>query len=170
MIAKLRRNPNKLNLYLDLILVIVFAVEMEEHFTGLHNHELLGLAFGIAALIHIILHWDWVVSITKRLFSKVFHESRLNYALNIALFIDMGVVIVTGVLISRTIGLSFGHNEAVETLHRLSSALSLVIVGLHVALHWKWIVTHTLKYLVPSRVTGQKIAAAPKQVVKEGQL
>jgi uncharacterized protein DUF4405 len=170
MIAKLRRNPNKLNLYLDLVLVIAFAVEMEEHFTGLHNHELLGLAFGLAALIHIALHWDWVVSITKRLFSKFFHESRLNYALNLALFIDMGVVVVTGILISRTIGLSLSHNDSIETIHRLSSALSLVIVGLHVALHWKWIVTHSLKYLIPTHVSGQKIAVAPKQVVKEGQL
>ena len=70
------------------MLVIAVAVEMEEHFTGLHDHELLGLAFGFATLIHIALHWDWVVSITKRLFSKLFHESRLNYAFNLALFID----------------------------------------------------------------------------------
>jgi len=31
-IAKLRRNPNKLNLYLDLALVIAFAVEMQVAF------------------------------------------------------------------------------------------------------------------------------------------
>jgi hypothetical protein len=170
MIAKLRRNPNKLNLYLDLVLVIAFVVEMEEHFTGLHNHELLGLAFGIAAVIHIALHWNWVVSITKRLFSKVFHESRLNYALNLALLIDMTVVVVTGVLISRTIGLSTPHMQATETFHRLSSELSLVLVGLHVALHWKWIVTHSLKYLFPSRVLGQGSPVASKPVVQEGQL
>ena len=172
MIAKLRRNPNKLNLYLDLMLLIAFVVEMEEHFTGLHNHELLGLAFGIAIVIHVALHWNWVVSITKRFFSKVFHESRLNYVLNIALFADMAVIVVTGVLISRTIGLRFSVPGAVEPIHLLSSYLSLVLIGLHVALHWKWIVTHTQKYLFPHRLGGQAAPVVPvtsKPVVQEGQ-
>lgn len=151
MIGKLRFNPNKLNLYLDIALVIAFVVEMETHFTGLHTHELLGLAFGIAILIHVALHWDWVESITRRFFSKVFHESRLNYVLNVALFADMTIIVVTGVLISKTLGLRFGVGEALEPIHLLSSYLSLVLIGLHVALHWKWIITHTQKYLLPSR-------------------
>lgn len=169
MIGKLRRNPNLHNLYLDLVLVIAFAVVMEEHFTGLHNHELLGLAFGIAILVHVVLHWNWVVSITRRFFSKVFHESRLNYLLNAALFIDMVVIIITGILISRTIGLSFNLAQTLEPVHLLASYLSLVLIGLHVALHWKWIVTHTQKYLIPSRLPGHAAPAAAKQVVQKGQ-
>lgn len=153
MIAKLRRNPNKLNLFLDLALCIAFVVEMEEHFTGLRNHELLGLAFGAAILIHVALHWDWVLSITKRFFNKVFHESRLNYALNLALLIDMIVIVVTGIMISRTLGLQLAVSEAIQPLHLLASHLSLVLIGLHVALHWKWIVTHTQKYLLPGGIT-----------------
>jgi hypothetical protein len=88
------------------------------------------------------------VNITLRFFQKVFHESRLNYILNLALFADMLVVIVTGVLISRTLGLSFGsESRQIEQLHILSSQLSLIIVGLHVGLHWKWILAHSKKYL-----------------------
>jgi hypothetical protein len=169
MFAKLRRNPNKLNLYLDLAIVLAFAVEMEEHFTGLHNHELLGLAFGLAVLLHIVLHWNWVVSITKHLFSKLFHESRLNYALNLALYIDMVIVIVSGILISRTIGLSLPHLEQVEPIHRLASEVILVLVGLHVALHWKWIVTHTGKYLVPSRLWKPVVMTPTRPITQEGQ-
>lgn len=157
MFGKLRRNPNRLNLYLDLMLVIAFVVEMETHFTGLHTHELLGLAFGIAILIHVALHWDWIVSITKRFFSKLFHESRLNYVLNLVLFVDMIAIIVTGVLISKTLGFRFGFGEALEPLHLLASYLSLVLIGLHIALHWKWIVTHTQKYLLPAR-SGSTVA------------
>jgi hypothetical protein len=165
----LRCNPNKLNLYLDFALVIAFAVEMEEHFTGLHNHELLGLAFALAILIHIALHWNWVVSITRRLFSKVFHESRLNYALNLALYIDMVVVVVSGILISRTIGLSVPRLEAVEPLHRLASQFCLVLVGLHVALHWKWIISHAGKYLNPVRLWKPAVAVTTKRIAQEGQ-
>ncbi len=139
---------NKLNLFLDLTIALVFVVEMEEHFTGLRIHELLGLAFGAGILVHLTLHWRWIVNITLRFFHKVFHESRLNYILNLALFADMLVVIVTGVLISRTLGLNFGgESRQLEQLHILSSQLSLIIVGLHVGLHWKWILAHSKKYL-----------------------
>lgn len=166
MIAKLRRNPNKLNLYLDLALCLAFVVEMEEHFTGLRIHELLGLAFGAAIFFHVVLHWDWVVNITKRFFSKLFHESRLNYALNLALLIDMIVIVMTGVLISRTLGLQLAVSEAVQPLHLLASHLSLVLIGLHVALHWKWIITHTQKYLIPNRVSVPGTAQAVKQSMR----
>lgn len=151
MIGKLTRNPHKLNLFLDLALVIAFAIEMEAHFTGIHNHELLGLTFGIAVLVHLVLHWDWIVSVTKRFFDKVIHESRLNYVLNVALFVDIIVVIATGILISRTLGLNLGRNDAIQPIHLLASYFSLVLVGLHVALHWKWIITHAPKYLMPMR-------------------
>ncbi|MBX3064819.1 MAG: DUF4405 domain-containing protein [Anaerolineae bacterium] len=148
--SKPRININRVNLYLDIALVIAFAVEMEEHFTGLHNHELLGLAFGTALLIHIVLHWSWIVSVTKSFFAHLFHESRLNYVLNLALLIDMGVVVITGIIISRTLGLNLGgsDNGVIQPLHLLASHLSLILIGLHVALHWKWIVTHVQKYLL----------------------
>ncbi len=154
---------NKLNLFLDLGLALTFAVVMEERFTGIHIHELLGLAIAVALVTHILLHWRWVVDVTRRFFHNLFQDSRLNYVLNMALFIDIAVVIVTGILISRTLGLKLGigvENEfPLQLLHILSSHLSLVIVGLHVALHWKWIVTHSQKYLFNIRLPRRVRAA-----------
>ncbi|MCA9888995.1 MAG: DUF4405 domain-containing protein [Anaerolineae bacterium] len=148
---KKKKSPNKtkINVFLDVLLALIFIVEMEEHFTGLPTHELLGLVFGAAFVIHIILHWDWIVNITRTFFKTLLHESRFNYALNLALFIDLAVVTVTGIAISRTIGLSFNVDHAWETIHIIAAELSLVLVGLHVAMHWKWIATHVTKYLVP---------------------
>lgn len=142
---------NKLNLFVDLGIALAFVVEMEEHFSGLRVHELLGLAFGAAIIVHLILHWQWIVGVTRRFFQNLFHESRFNYLLNTALYVDMAVVIISGILISRTIGLQLGLNGGqsfpLQTLHTFASQLCLVIVGLHVAVHWKWIVTHSQKYL-----------------------
>lgn len=153
MIDRLKRNPNKLNFFLDATLFVAFVVEMEEHFTGLRVHELLGLVFALAALVHIVLHWSWVVGITRRFFSRLFHESRLNYVLNAVLAADMIVVVATGILISRTLGLSFAVPEQVETIHLFASHFSLVLIGAHVALHYKWIFAHGQKYLLPGRPT-----------------
>ena len=151
----IRIGKTRLNLYLDLLLVLAFVVDMEEHFTGLQIHELLGVFIGAAIIIHLILHWNWILNVTRTFFKKLVHESRLNYLLNIALFADVATMIVTGILISRTLGLDLSavqeSSRTLEQLHRLTADLSLLIVALHVALHWKWIVTHASKYLLPAR-------------------
>ena len=174
MAPKLRLgNRSRLNLFLDIGLALSFAVAMEEHFTGLQIHEWLGLFFGAVILVHIILHWSWIVALTRTFFRKLFHESRLNYVLNVALFVDMVAVVVTGILISRTLGLSIGRDltEGTEPLHRMTSYLVLILIGLHVALHWKWIVTHSRKYLfrlpsLPRRAPqpASSSASAPRSV------
>lgn len=160
---KLSINPNKLNLFLDISMALIFAAMMEERFTGLRIHEVVGIGIAVAFLTHILLHWRWVVSVTRQFFAKILHESRLNYVLNLALFIDIVVVIVTGILISRTLNLNFGLGDSqfsIQLIHILSSYLSLVIVGLHVGLHWKWILTHSQKYLFNIRLPWRKSRAA----------
>lgn len=143
-----KMNRTKWNLFLDLGLAAIFIVEMEEHFTGLPMHELLGLIFGAALILHIIMHWDWIVSITRTLFKMVVHESRLNYALNLALFVDLLVVTVTGVAISRTLGLNMQVSHGWQEIHIIASEFSLVLIGLHVAMHWKWIAINVEKYIL----------------------
>ncbi|MBL8164762.1 MAG: DUF4405 domain-containing protein [Anaerolineae bacterium] len=150
-ISKRKINKTRLNVYLDLLLTGMFIIEMEEHFTGLALHELLGLTFAVAFVLHIILHWDSVVSVTRTFFRKLLHESRLNYVLNAALFIDMMLVTISGILISRTLGLQLALSQDVQrtmqTIHMVSAELVLIIVALHVAMHWKWIQTNAAKYL-----------------------
>ncbi len=159
-IAPTRTQPrkigsNRLNLYLDILLVVAFVVDMELRFSGLRIHELLGVFLGAALVIHLILHWRWIFSITRLFLKKLVHESRLKYVLNILLFVDMLILVVTGILISRTLGLNLAglqqYSRLFEQLHRLTADLSLLIVAFHVALHWKWIATHARKYLLPGR-------------------
>lgn len=144
-------NRTKLNLFLDIGLALAYAVEMERHFTGAQNHELIGLGLLAAFLLHLVLHWRWIVSITKTFFHKLFHETRLNYALALLLFVNMGLTIASGILISETLGLDLNIRTlagiSVEHLHTASADLSVLLVALHVAMHWKWIGAHSKKYL-----------------------
>ena len=75
-----------------------------------------------------------------------------------------------GILISRTIGLAVPHLDGMEPIHMLASHLSLILIGLHVALHWKWIVTHVQKYLFPARIGAPSVMSPVKQTVREGEL
>lgn len=146
-------NLNKINLFLDMAIVLIFVVEMEEHFTGIHYHELLGLMISAVFAVHITLHWRWVAGVTKQFFHKLFsiNKARLKYGLNLILLMDMAVCIVSGILISRTLGLNFAFaqqiNQIGHSLHILTAELSLFIVGLHVATSWEWIVMNAKKYL-----------------------
>lgn len=146
-----RLNQSKWNLFLDVALAGAFVLVLEEHFTGLNWHELIGVGFAIGLLVHFILHWRWVFTMTKTFFRKLFHESRLNYLLNLVLLVDLAVIIVTGIGISRTLGLELGLDRSLsssfEQWHRLASNFSLLLVGLHVAIHWKWIVSHARRYI-----------------------
>jgi hypothetical protein len=150
-----KRDRNKPNLILDLFLAAIFVVEMEVSFTGLLLHELLGVLFAVLIVLHIVLHWDWVVSITRTFFRKLIHESRLNYVVNVALFIAVLAATVTGFTVSETLGLDFGLRGAQlvdwQLIHALTSHLSLALTALHVALHWRWIATHIGKYVFPAK-------------------
>ena len=156
-----KMNRTKWNLILDIALAAVFMVEMEEHFTGLPMHEVLGLIFGVALVLHIILHWNWIVSLTRTFGRKVLHESRLNYVLNAALFVDLLVVTVTGVVISRTLGFHLEVPRSWQTIHIVASELSLVLIALHVAMHWKWILTNVRKYILARLTLTRPASAAP---------
>lgn len=145
-------NKIKINVYLDVLLTIIFIVEMEEHFTGLPIHEWLGVFFAGAFLVHILLHWDWVVNLTRKFFQNWLHETRLNYILNALLLGALFIVTITGILMSRTLGLSITLATELEApihmLHLVGSELVLILVALHVAMHWKWIQTNAAKYLL----------------------
>ncbi|MCA9914285.1 MAG: DUF4405 domain-containing protein [Anaerolineae bacterium] len=137
----------QINVFLDILLVLAFVVEMEEHFTGLALHEVIGVFLTVALVLHLLLHLDWVVKITLRFFHQIIHESRFNYLLNLALLITMGVALVTGFGISRTLGLPFDVPHSWESLHRTSAEWVLLLTALHVAMHWKWIATNVRKYI-----------------------
>ena len=164
-INRFKINTTKLNLFLDIGLALAFVVELERHFTGLRNHELIGVALGIALLTHIVLHWKWVWNITKTFFRNLFHSSRLSYILNAVLLADMGVIIVTGILISETLGLNLGiardAQMTFKSLHVLASNFSLLLVGTHVAIHWKWILSNTKKYIFRITTAKGKATQAP---------
>lgn len=111
---------------------------------GLPFHEIAGSVIGVAILIHIGLNYRWVLNTTKKIFDlKLPKKTRFSFLLNILLFISMTAVIITGILISRVVfpsrAIQGGH--AIRGIHGLSADATLAFVGLHVGVHWQWVMS-----------------------------
>ncbi len=149
------------NLFVDLAIAAGFLAALQPHFTGMTIHEWLGISLGGAFLLHILLHWRWLYATTSRFFKKLARQSRINFVLNLALLIDFTIITLSGILISEEVlpllGLAGSQDMAWKSLHTISADLAVWIVGLHIALHWKWVLSATRKYLfgwLPRRKTA----------------
>ncbi len=142
----------KTNLILDLSIFVAFLAVASPALTGMTIHEWLALAFAAAVLTHLLFHWDWIISVSKEFFRKLFHQSRLNYIVNIIFFVTMTGSMLSGVLISKsilsTLGITLNVDHSWETLHKLLSDWTLIALGLHFALHVKWLVFNLKRYLI----------------------
>jgi hypothetical protein len=145
------RNQTKTKLVIDITIFIGFLIAMDPHSTGLAIHEWLATALIAALVVHLLLSWDWVTQITHRFLGRLNNQSRLNYILNWILFIDGTVIMLSGFMISESLlpflGIQLPRNFAWRSLHELSTNLFLILLGLHTALHWNWVVDAFKRYI-----------------------
>jgi hypothetical protein len=138
------RNRNLASLLLDIAIFIAFLIIMAPHTSGVAVHEWLSFAFAGTLIVHLLLHWQWIVGVTRNLFSKARWGARLSYLLNVGIFITMVMATVTGIMISRealpALGFEIEASRAWRQLHDVTANLSLILTALHVAVHWRWIV------------------------------
>jgi hypothetical protein len=142
----------KTNLALDISIFAAFLVANNPSLTGTTIHEWFNLAFAAAIVTHLLFHWDWIAAITKKFIQNLFHASRLNYVVDALFFAAMTATMFSGLLISRSVlqafGLSLPAGPAWRSIHNLSANVSLLLLGVHSALHWNWIVTTLARYIV----------------------
>ncbi len=142
------------NLVLDVVIAAAFLVAVNPPLAGLAVHEWLGLAFGAAGVAHLVLHWEWIVAASRRLLGREGRGRRLNYAVDLFLFVALTATVLSGLMISRyvlaTLGLTAQASHAWRELHSVAANASIVAMGIHLGLHWSWIACN-LPRLVPVR-------------------
>ena len=130
---------NYIKLFLDVIMAIIFTLLFNTHvFGGLTFHEVAGLFIGIAILVHIGLNWRWVKNVTLSIFNKkITLKTRIGYFINILLLLDIATIIISGIFISKV---TFIHSSFFnKSTHASASFIALALIGIHVGLHWQWI-------------------------------
>jgi hypothetical protein len=125
------------------MMAITFVLLMEPRvLNGLPFHEIAGLVIGLAILIHIGFNYQWVINTIKKISDPHLpKKTRFSFLLNILLLVSMATVIITGILISRVVLPSFAiqGNHSIRGLHSFSADATLALVGLHIGVHWQWI-------------------------------
>ena len=156
----------KTNLIVDASIFTAFLAISNPHLTGNTIHEWLGVSFAAVIITHLLLHWDWIVNVGREFFKKLWHQSRLNFVVNTLFFIVMTGSLFSGLLISKdvmsTLGIQLSVDRNWKSIHTLMSDVSVILLGIHVALHWKWIVSTIGRYMVnPIRGLFQRPAVSP---------
>ena len=142
----------KKKLILDLTMFGAFLAVSNPHLTGVSFHEWLGVSFIAAIITHLLFNWEWIVNVGKTFFKKLWHQSRLNFVVDTAFFIVMTGVLFSGLMISKsvlpTLGIQLNVGQSWRSIHFMLSDASVILLGLHFALHWKWVVTNISRYVV----------------------
>ena len=148
----------RLDFWLDAAVLVGFTGAYSYGFTGIVVHEWLGLAVGLVLLVHLTLHWDWVIRTTRRLFRRR-GQDRLIWLVNLALLFAMTLCVASGIMISRVAMPALGFflitaSPFWNRLHLLTADITLGLVPVHIALRWRWIVSVGRRVL--SRKPGER--------------
>lgn len=124
-----------LKLALDALMLVLLALMYKTQVISLSFHEIGGLALIGLFVIHHLLNARWIVATTRRLFSKTTPGMvRARFIVDALLLVSFVTVGVTGVLINKTLFAIRVAGNA-KTLHYFASALSIILMGVHLGLH-----------------------------------
>jgi cytochrome b561 len=147
------------SLAIDSVMLVAFGALQSWRMTGVPAHEWLGLTFLLLALTHLVIHGRWVESRAPKLLRAGSLRGRASVALNLLLGIAMTVAITSGVFMSKVLlpnHLTSAAYGSWHSLHEQSSNLSLVLVGLHVALNWD-LIAGGIRRALRERIRGDAL-------------
>ena len=136
----MKANKPVTNWWIDAGLLIGFLVSFLLDFTGLTLHQWLGVAVGVGAGVHLLLHWSWFKSVTLHLFGRTSSRARAFYAVDVSILLGFSLILLSGLVISTWLALPLGSYALWKNLHVVASVFTLWVVVLKIGLHWRWIV------------------------------
>ncbi len=150
---------------IDLLMAITFVLFSNKRVLGgLTFHEIADLFIAVVFFTHVLLNWQWVKNVTLKLFDrKLPLRTKFSYLLNLLLLISMAFIIMSGIFISRVVfpNINIGNEQWFKMSHMSISYLVLIIVAIHVGLHWKWIMS-VFKNIIKLKTRKKSISILAK--------
>jgi hypothetical protein len=131
-------------LWLDLALFAALFIGYNPAWTGIAVHEWLCLIAVVPLLFHVIINWDQTLKILSRFVEIVRATPKVNLVVDAALFVAAVTVMLSGLLISqsvmRAVGITIAPSALWVSTHSWSADATILLLLVHFALHWRWIV------------------------------
>lgn len=125
-----------------------------------------GVLMIIAAAVHVVIHWGWVKTMTRRVVNIVFRRggglSRggwVNVLVDLAIALSFVVTAISGVyfLLIPAGGFEGGRNPAWDpnflfpratwdAIHTWGGVILIVAALVHFYIHWRWVRNVTVKF------------------------
>ena len=146
---------------LDVCMLALLVLMYQKRAISMHFHEVGGLVLFGLFLLHNGLNWKWVKAIS----SKIFHRdlplrARISWLVNVLLFIAMAATVITGLLMAKTLPTAMQGAYFVKPWHYFSAAAGLILMGIHLGLHWKYLHHVLLSKLPLPKQAGKVLGTA----------
>lgn len=121
-------------LLMDLVLLVMLALMYRKNAISMHFHETGGLVLCGLFLVHKALNFQWIRTVTAGILGR---KAKLNarWIVDVLLLLSMTAVLVTGLLISKTLPTAITGAHSLQVWHYFFAAAALVLSGIHLGLH-----------------------------------
>ena len=117
-------------------------------------HTWFGILMILVALVHIVVHWSWIVSMARRVWSELTQRSnclnsrsRTNLLVNVAIGLSFIVTAASGLYLFFIPGGSHGVADPVilftrntwDLIHTWAGIFMISAAVVHFSIHWRWI-------------------------------
>jgi hypothetical protein len=145
-----------IRLIIDLAMTIIILFSLAYRITGDVAHEWIGISVAVLFIIHNALNWRWYKNIFR---GKYNFRRSVNTAVNFILLIDMATLIISGMLMSRTILAFLNLSGGMETrqIHTTAAYWGIIIIAIHIGMHGEIIVNAMRKMM---RITTANLTRA----------
>lgn len=127
-------------LALDVLMMLALVLLYKAKVLTLMYHEVMGIGILLVFLLHCIFNRGWIAANTKKLFDpKLLARTKFSYWISVALVLSFLIIVISGVFISKILfrGMFDGMDMSIfRTLHYFFSAVSLILVGIHLGIYW----------------------------------
>jgi hypothetical protein len=118
-----------------------FLAAMWMDLTGVAVHQWWGLLMGAACGYHLLVHRQWVSTVTRRLLSTKNKRVRRLWLLDFGVLVGVVATGLTGLVISTWLALPLAGYALWRSVHVIASVATLALVVAKIGVHWRWIMT-----------------------------
>ncbi len=120
-----------------------------------------GLVMVVIAVIHLVIHWQWVASMARRTCQELINQrfimnarGRWNLILNSVVAVSFLLTALSGIYLWVVPGgrgavdpLILFTRTTWDLVHTWAGVLLILAAGTHLAIHWRWVTKVTAKMI-----------------------